>query len=106
MNLLLLVDAGSSNHSGVQPNKRRNETTADSGAAPKPRQSKLAKEHGITAQEEAEIKEAFALFSEPMDGEKEGVIPTDDVKRALMYVYNSHQKLGARIPCFPTYPFI
>jgi hypothetical protein len=44
----------------------------------------LAKEHNITAQEEAEIKEAFGLFSEPMDGEKEGVIPTGDVRRAMM----------------------
>lgn len=51
------------------------------------RQSKLAKEHDITAQEEAEIKEAFSLFAEPMDGEKEGVIPIDDVRRAMMYVY-------------------
>lgn len=48
------------------------------------RQSKLAKEHGITAQEEAEIREAFGLFSEPMDGEKEGIIPIGDVRRAMM----------------------
>ncbi|KAM0813473.1 putative Calmodulin [Seiridium cardinale] len=53
-------------------------------SAPKERQSKLAKEHNITAREEAEIKEAFALFSEPMDGEKEGVIPIGDVKRAMI----------------------
>ncbi|KAK9798271.1 putative Calmodulin [Seiridium cardinale] len=55
-------------------------------SAPKERQSKLAKEHNITAREEAEIKEAFALFSEPMDGEKEGVIPIGDVKRAMIPV--------------------
>ncbi|KAK3937657.1 hydroxyacylglutathione hydrolase [Diplogelasinospora grovesii] len=48
------------------------------------RQSKLAKEHKITAQEEAEIKEAFGLFSEPMEGEKEGVIPIGDVRRAMI----------------------
>ena len=50
------------------------------------RQSKLAKENNITAQEEAEIKEAFSLFAEPMDGEKQGVIPIGDVRRAMMYV--------------------
>ncbi|KAK3350924.1 hypothetical protein B0H65DRAFT_518649 [Neurospora tetraspora] len=49
-----------------------------------PRQSKLAKENNITAQEEAEIKEAFSLFAEPMDGEKQGVIPIGDVRRAMI----------------------
>ncbi|KAI1175515.1 EF-hand [Nemania sp. FL0916] len=53
-------------------------------APPKERQSKLAKEHNISAREEREIKEAFALFAEPMDGEKEGVIPTKDVRRAMV----------------------
>jgi len=53
---------------------------------PKERQSKLAKEHNISARQEREIKEAFALFAEPMDGEKEGVIPIDDVRRAMVYV--------------------
>lgn len=52
--------------------------------APKPRQSKLAKEHNVSAQEEGEIKEAFGLFAEPMDGEKNGVLPINDVKSALM----------------------
>ncbi|KAI1824675.1 EF-hand [Xylaria intraflava] len=48
------------------------------------RPSKLAKEHNISAREEQEIKEAFGLFAEPMDGEAEGVIPTKDVKRAMV----------------------
>lgn len=75
-----------------QPAKRKIAATESSGggankaAAAAPRPSKLAKEHDITAQEEAEIREAFALFSEPMEGEKEGVIPTSDVRRAMMYV--------------------
>lgn len=70
-----------------QPPKRKSGGAAESGASGKAaRQSKLAKEHDITAQEEAEIKEAFSLFAEPMDGEKEGVIPIDDVRRAMMYV--------------------
>ncbi|KAM7204320.1 hypothetical protein V8F33_001622 [Rhypophila sp. PSN 637] len=71
-----------------QPVKRRGGAAAaadnESSANPKTRQSKLAKEHGITAQEEAEIREAFGLFSEPMDGEKEGVIPIGDVRRAMI----------------------
>jgi hypothetical protein len=53
-------------------------------AVPKARQSKLAKEHGITAQEENEIKEAFAMFSQPYEGEKDGVIPIGDVRKAMM----------------------
>ncbi|KAK3328480.1 ef-hand superfamily Ca2+-modulated protein [Cercophora scortea] len=59
--------------------------TTDAAGVPKAaRQSKLAKENKITAQEEAEIKEAFGLFAEPMDGEREGVIPIGDVRRALI----------------------
>lgn len=65
-----------------QPAKRR-APAADKGV-PKARQSKLAKENNISAQEEAEIKEAFSLFSEPADGEKDGVIPIGDVRRAMM----------------------
>lgn len=65
------------------PAKRR-AAVAASPAAPKPRQSKLAKENDISAQEETEIKEAFALFSEPHDGEKEGVMPISDVRKAMM----------------------
>ncbi|KAI0490700.1 EF-hand [Xylaria cf. heliscus] len=64
------------------PPKRK--AAAAAAAAPKERQSKLAKEHNISAREEREIKEAFALFAEPMDGEKEGVIPTKDVRRAMV----------------------
>ncbi|CAJ2507836.1 Uu.00g090220.m01.CDS01 [Anthostomella pinea] len=53
-------------------------------APPKERQSKLAKEHNITAREEREIKEAYALFAEPVDGEKEGALPSKDVQRAMI----------------------
>ncbi|KAF5246412.1 hypothetical protein FAUST_1292 [Fusarium austroamericanum] len=67
----------------ISPPKRK--TPAASGsAAPKTRQSKLAKEHNVTPQEEGEIREAFSLFAEPMDGEKYGVLPIDDVKSALI----------------------
>lgn len=58
----------------------------------KPRLSKLAKENNLSAEEEAEIKEAFQLFTTEPDEdneefakEKEGVIKTQDVRRALMY---------------------
>ncbi|UNI19044.1 Hydroxyacylglutathione hydrolase [Purpureocillium takamizusanense] len=69
------------------PPKRKPATTAAgrSSSGPKaPRQSKLAKEHNVSAQEEGEIKEAWGLFAEPMDGEKNGVLPIDDVKSALI----------------------
>ncbi|KAK4127836.1 hypothetical protein N657DRAFT_231091 [Parathielavia appendiculata] len=55
-------------------------TSKPTGARP----SKLAKEHSLTAQEESEIREAFSLFSEPMEGEKQGVMPIGDVRRALI----------------------
>ncbi|KAL7974880.1 hypothetical protein HDV63DRAFT_400417 [Trichoderma sp. SZMC 28014] len=64
-----------------QPPKRK---AGGPSTAPKPRQSKLAKEHNVSAQEEGEIKEAFGLFAEPMDGEKNGVLPINDVKSALI----------------------
>ncbi|KAI3323073.1 EF-hand [Xylariaceae sp. AK1471] len=66
------------------PPKRKAAGAAKDKDVPRERQSKLAKEHNISAREEREIKEAFALFAEPMDGEKEGVIPTKDVKRAMV----------------------
>ncbi|KAM3560516.1 hypothetical protein MY1884_002905, partial [Beauveria asiatica] len=67
------------------PPKRK--LAAAATTAPRaPRQSKLAKEHNVSAQEENEIREAYSLFAEPMDGEKHGVLPIDDVKSALMYV--------------------
>ncbi|KAI1377404.1 calmodulin [Hypoxylon crocopeplum] len=66
------------------PPKRKAAAAASASAAPKERQSKLAKEHNVSAREEREIKEAFALFAEPMDGEKEGVIPIKDVRRAMV----------------------
>ena len=52
----------------------------------------MARENDITASEESEVKEAFHLFSVPVaeldvggfEGEKEGVMPTPDVRRALV----------------------
>ncbi|KAI1044364.1 hypothetical protein LB505_007152 [Fusarium chuoi] len=71
------------NFNTTSPPKRKAPATSAT-AAPKTRQSKLAKEHNVTAQEEGEIHEAFSLFAEPMDGEKHGVLPIDDVKSALI----------------------
>ncbi|KAJ4414551.1 hypothetical protein N0V85_003112 [Neurospora sp. IMI 360204] len=69
----------------MPPAKRKAATASSSKTTSGgPRQSKLAKENNITAQEEAEIKEAFSLFAEPMDGEKQGVIPIGDVRRAMI----------------------
>ncbi|KAK3403576.1 hypothetical protein B0T20DRAFT_503849 [Sordaria brevicollis] len=70
----------------MPPAKRKAATASSSKATSGTgqRQSKLAKENNITAAEEAEIKEAFSLFAEPMDGEREGVIPIGDVRRAMI----------------------
>ncbi|KFY83954.1 hypothetical protein V500_09752 [Pseudogymnoascus sp. VKM F-4518 (FW-2643)] len=68
----------------TMPAKRRAPSGGAEPSAPKPRQSKLAKEHNISGHEENEIKEAFSLFSIPHKGEKEGVIPTQDVKKAMI----------------------
>ncbi|KAL1605008.1 hypothetical protein SLS60_004551 [Paraconiothyrium brasiliense] len=66
------------------PPKRRAPSSRQ--LAPK-RPSKIAKEHGITADQEAEIREAFGLFavSHPdHDDLKEGVLRRDDVRRCLI----------------------
>lgn len=68
----------------MKPAKRR-APAAETAAPPKTRQSKLAKEHNITGAEENEIREAFSLFAVEKKGEKEGVIPIGDVRRAMMY---------------------
>ncbi|KAK1754650.1 hypothetical protein QBC47DRAFT_384524 [Echria macrotheca] len=69
----------------MPPRRRPPAASTGEPSAPKARQSKLAKENNITAQEEADIKEAFSLFAEPMEGEgREGVIPTGDVRRAMI----------------------
>lgn len=84
-----------------QPPKRKPASSGGgTGSAPKARQSKLAKEHNVTPQEEGEIREAFSLFAEPMDGEKRGVLPIDDVKSALMQVLPTVLRvLQLTLPC-------
>ncbi|ODH46808.1 hypothetical protein GX48_07070, partial [Paracoccidioides brasiliensis] len=70
-----------------QPPKRRIAASSAGPREKRARQSKLAKENDITGNEEAEIKEAFHLFSSNSDeypSEREGVIKTRDVHRALI----------------------
>lgn len=66
------------------PPKRR---AAGRSGPPAKRPSKLAKQNGITADQEAEIREAFGLFAvlhpDHADSE-EGVLRRDDVRRCLM----------------------
>ncbi|EME85727.1 uncharacterized protein MYCFIDRAFT_186232 [Pseudocercospora fijiensis CIRAD86] len=50
---------------------------------PAKRRSKLAKENDISADEEAEIREAFDLFAS-QDDEKDGRISRNDVRRCLI----------------------
>jgi hypothetical protein len=56
----------------------------------RPRRSKLAQENDITAEDEAEIKAAWSMFAhrgvENYGDEKEGVIRTEDVRRAMKCV--------------------
>ena len=60
-----------------KPPKRR-APAAQPAKEKAPRQSALAKEHGITAATEAEIKESFALFSTSKDS-----LPSNSLRRAL-----------------------
>lgn len=71
----------------LQPPKHR---VARAKARPAPKRgSKLAKENGLNADQEAEIREAFGLFAvhhPEHEDSKEGVLRKDDVRRCLMYV--------------------
>ncbi|KAF7586037.1 hypothetical protein BBP40_009654 [Aspergillus hancockii] len=69
------------------PPKKRGAPASSSSAPKKQRQSKLAKENDISADEENEIKEVFHLFSSTrpeFKNEKEGVIAREDVRKALV----------------------
>ncbi|CDM31049.1 hypothetical protein DTO013E5_313 [Penicillium roqueforti] len=72
----------------MPPKKRGDAASSSAPAAPKRgRASKLAKENNITGEEENEIKEVFHLFSDKnadFPDEKEGVIPREDVRKALV----------------------
>ncbi|KAJ5194887.1 uncharacterized protein N7498_008325 [Penicillium cinerascens] len=69
------------------PPKRRGAPVSTSAGPKRARQSKLAKENDITGDQENEIKEVFQLFAnahEDFPGEKEGVIPREDVRKAMV----------------------
>lgn len=77
----------------TQPPKRRGAPASSSAAPKRARPSKLAKENNISAEEETEIKEVFHLFAEKNEdfpAEKDGVIPREDVRKALVYVLGHH----------------
>lgn len=68
------------------PRSRR--TAPSTGKQPaKARRSKLAQENEISAEDEAEIKEAWRMFAtndvEGFEDEKEGGMRTEDVRRAM-----------------------
>jgi Ca2+-binding EF-hand superfamily protein len=67
----------------VKPPKRKQAAAA----APKPpakRRSKLAKDNDISAEEEAEIQEAFSLFAKQDEDSSATVIATSDIRRCLI----------------------
>ncbi|KAF1828873.1 EF-hand [Decorospora gaudefroyi] len=67
------------------PPKRRGPQTK--ARPPTKRASKLAKENGLTAEQEAEIREAFGLFAvshADHEDSKEGVLKKSDVRRCLI----------------------
>ncbi|CAG8259332.1 unnamed protein product [Penicillium salamii] len=69
------------------PPKRRGAAASSAPAPKRGRASKLAKENNITAEEESEIKEVFHMFSDKNENfpdEKEGVLPREDVRKALI----------------------
>ncbi|ODM15667.1 hypothetical protein SI65_08901 [Aspergillus cristatus] len=71
----------------MPPKKRGGPPSAPTPKKPRTRQSKLAKENDISAEQETEIKEAFHLFSsanEAFPDEKEGVISRSDIRKALV----------------------
>jgi len=66
---------------------KRKQPAASAPRPPTKRRSKLAKENEITAEEEAEIQEAFALFAEKDDDDrdsKDHIIKTENVRRCLV----------------------
>ncbi|RMZ76004.1 hypothetical protein DV738_g5195, partial [Chaetothyriales sp. CBS 135597] len=73
----------------MAPKKRKAAVPAGrSKPATTTRRSKLAKDNDISAEEEAEIKSAWSLFklddAEGYEDEKEGVIETKDLQKALV----------------------
>jgi Ca2+-binding EF-hand superfamily protein len=71
----------------TQPPKRKQPAAASASKPATKRRSKLAKENDITAEEEAEIQEAYNIFRvypDELEDSKDGAIPTADVRRCLI----------------------
>ncbi|KAL6709177.1 hypothetical protein ACN47E_001993 [Coniothyrium glycines] len=74
---------------------KRNAPRGNKARAPVKRASKLAKENGLTAAQEEEIREAFGLFAvqhPEYEDSKEGVLRRDDVRRCLISLNLSPSK--------------
>ena len=84
-----------------QPPRKR-QTAPPTGKPPaKARRSKLAQENEISAEDEAQIKNAWQMFAvhdlEGFEDEKEGVMRTEEVRRAMKYALSiSHITLVTR----------
>ncbi|SMR58978.1 unnamed protein product [Zymoseptoria tritici ST99CH_1E4] len=66
---------------------KRKQPAAAPAKPPAKRRSKLAKDNDISAEEEAEIQEAFTLFAKPDEDDpssKDHLIATSDVRRCLI----------------------
>ncbi|KAF2666924.1 hypothetical protein BT63DRAFT_427343 [Microthyrium microscopicum] len=60
-------------------------STTKAPTARKPRLTKLAKEHSITNEQEAEISDAFALFATSSDSDAtNGTLPTTHLQKSLV----------------------
>ncbi|CAK1361389.1 hypothetical protein CB0940_03228 [Cercospora beticola] len=67
----------------MPPKRKAPAASSSTTKTPAKRRSKLAKENDITAEEEAEIQEAFALFCSTSDSETP-TIRTIDIRRCLI----------------------
>ncbi len=71
----------------MPPKKKAAATPKASKSAPKGRRSKLAKDNDLSAEDEREIQEAWAIYRDDSIGgyedEKEGVIPTSKAKMVM-----------------------
>ncbi|KAM0722352.1 hypothetical protein Q7P37_001793 [Cladosporium fusiforme] len=70
----------------MPPKRKQPAASASAAKPPAKRRSKLAKENDITADEEAEIQEAYNIFRQDPEeiDSKDGAIPTADVRRCLI----------------------
>jgi Ca2+-binding EF-hand superfamily protein len=70
----------------MAPKRKPPAASSSAATTPAKRRSKLAKDNDISADEEAEIQEAFSLFAtkDTQSKNKEGTIASSDVRRCLI----------------------